>query len=142
MVRPVSFTVRHWRAILLLAAGVLFAPSRASAECGDYITIIKHGSDSGHTQANTSHDQSAQHHINNSMPPSTPCKGPNCSSSPSHKSTPLAPVVLVTSTAKELTQPSLNSSGDSDTPSKFNRDDIFERPIHHSSTIFHPPRQS
>lgn len=129
MSSALSTPVRHWRVALLLAGGVLFAPSRAAAECGDYITI-KHQS---HTDSEypESHDTS---------PIKRPCHGPNCSTSPVRDFPPLAPVIPVVSRAKELAQPIEMAGKDTTQTARLSRDDSSPRPIHRTTSIFHPPR--
>jgi hypothetical protein len=133
---------RSWRAMVLLAAYLVFNSGRASAECGDYITIHVPAlsQDQGHspqvTQTNTDLTP-------NEMPvfplKKQPCHGPNCSKSPTPNS-PLAPVVPVSTLIKEVPQQRVTESEEGDGTAAFPRDYISELPIRRSSSIYHPPR--
>jgi hypothetical protein len=72
---------------LLFAAAVLFAPARAAAGCGDYVTILNDGPDGARTTAHgTPDDPRPAHHG-----PAKPCHGPGCRNSPGHPPVPPPP---------------------------------------------------
>src|ERR1700722_16250049 len=101
MVALLSSSVRHWRTALLFAVGGLFVPSRASAECGDYITILNHRSANGQPHAMSGSAPTSPPDFNHRIPLKAPCNGPNCSGSPRNEFPPLAPANPVTSRVKE-----------------------------------------
>jgi hypothetical protein len=131
--------IRGGWAVLMLAAGLLFSASRASAECGDYIII---------QQGRKSPQQPTAHHPSDSQSltlkekghrSKAPCHGPNCSGLPSREPASPAPAPTFsqakepashTSTTREMPQ--------SDAP--LVADEAFSRPILRTKAIFHPPR--
>jgi hypothetical protein len=133
--------VRRWRAVLLLFAAFLSTQGRASAECGDYITIRhtahapKHGDLTPEATPITSND------LEHSLPEKVPCHGPNCSRSPGHSLPPIAPVAPAISLAKDLDQGI--RPVDEATPQSSRAGDFTSTlPIDRPSPIFHPPRLS
>jgi hypothetical protein len=111
---------RGWRAGLLLVVAACATPNRATAGCGDYVTILN-GSDSH-------------------QPAKMPCHGPNCSEAPARQQMPLAPVSPVGPQVKEVVQSLLTLDVPIPSPDAFDRDHSFSRPIPGGSSIFHPPR--
>lgn len=106
---------------MAVLAAVTFSPSRAAAECGDYVHIVK----------------------NDSTPQPIlpkPCDGPTCSQRPLP---PIAPL-SVPSSSFEIAKPFveiLSASGQGD--SGANRLSILEQlviPDPNPTSIFHPPR--
>src|SRR5262245_60728580 len=96
---------RGWRAAVLLVAVACLNTDRASAGCGDYVTILNASPNA--SQQTDGHDGRTDptDRLESPVPTKPPCHGPNCSGSPSKKPSPLAPPVPVGSRAKELTQP-------------------------------------
>jgi hypothetical protein len=129
--------VRRWRAVLLLVAAFVLTQGRASAECGDYITIrhAAHGRSPHESMPVTSND------FKDSVPEKLPCHGPNCSRSPGRNLPPLAPVAPVISLAKDLVQ-SIKPINETTPHSTLARDFTSTLPIDRPSPIFHPPRLS
>jgi hypothetical protein len=132
--------VRHWRAALLLVAGVLFSPGRSSAECGDYLTIHKQRSEANGDRAMPVSEQDVEYNFGHSLPSKQPCHGPNCSSSPVREFPPLAPVIPTGPQLKDLAQQLYSTDQETALGSEFARDNPSVRPIHRASSVFHPPR--
>jgi hypothetical protein len=132
--------VRNWRTVLVFAVGMLFAPSRASAECGDYIKILNHKTDSKHSPAAFGSEFPIANDLNNNSPIKAPCHGPNCSNAPVRDFPPSAPSVPVSSSIKEMTEQIAIKFEVSSTPDKFERDHSSQRPIYRAFSVFHPPR--
>ncbi|QJW97799.1 hypothetical protein [Frigoriglobus tundricola] len=123
---------RGWRAALLLAAAACATPGRATAECGDHVTILT-------PRANPSAPATPAP-IEAPAPLKAPCSGPNCSRLPDRHAPPVAPAPVSEAFGKELAQllglfdpldgvpawrvPALSSS----------------RPVSRAPSIFHPPR--
>lgn len=125
---------RFWQAALLLVAVACLTPNRASAGCGDYVTILDGtGNVSQHSSSGTNHQPDF---------PKPPCDGPQCSGSPTPTAPPLAPVAPVGSQSKELTQ-LLGTVSVSDTEPSFiyRYESHTSRPIDRATSIFHPPRE-
>jgi hypothetical protein len=126
---------RFCRAVLLLCSILLFTPGRSSAECGDYLIILKPG-----PGAQEAHDHTAQVSPPYSVPLNRPCRGLNCSGTPTRDFPPDAPLISPTLQIKEFTQPLATIA---DELNRFSTSAIVitsPRPIHRSSLIFHPPR--
>jgi hypothetical protein len=133
MRETLSSLIRGWRAALVLVAAACLTPDRASAGCGDHVTILNGSSQSDHQAGRA--DPSDQ-----SGPSRLPCQGPNCSGEPLHHQAPLAPVTTVTPQGKEIVQTLLGPSGDNGLPSLLDRDFSTAHPIRRASSVFHPPR--
>jgi hypothetical protein len=73
--------------LVALFTGGLLAPSKARAECGDYVIMGKHGTTGSH-MSSADQPQEARH---TAPAPHKPCSGPNCS----RGSLPPAPVPTV-----------------------------------------------
>lgn len=129
---------RCWRVILPLVAVFFLNPGKATAECGDYITILKPSTVSLNHITPTIPEPISNRVGNQS--PDKPCHGPNCSSTPTQNHPPLAPITPVGSQIKELTHTLIPRDGESTPARSFNRDCISPQPIHRTSSIFHPPR--
>jgi hypothetical protein len=140
MVSSLSIIVRNWRTLLFFAVGMLFAPSRANADCGDYVTILKHGKDSHQGQAILDFESPSQYEFNQTTPIKAPCHGPNCSGVPGRKFPPLAPVTQVNVRLKELTHSVILSDPYATPGFMLARDCSSPDPIDQVSSIFHPPR--
>jgi hypothetical protein len=113
--------------IIAVIVGGMVAPSRAVAECGNYIVYT----DPAHRPVN---EQPMSEHQS-----PLPCHGPHCSQMPPSAPVPQAPPNLriltddpvVVASDKSVIPPSFESlSADS------NRGDVVRRP----TDIFHPPR--
>jgi hypothetical protein len=127
-------TVRGGRVALLLVAGALLSPQRASAECGSHVTVLN-------PTAESRHDSMPQHaSTDQSAPVKPPCQGPNCSGAPDRHAPPPAPPVSPGGQVKELVVGGGLLDRDDPTHSPFNRAGTAARPIHRSLSIFHPPR--
>jgi hypothetical protein len=123
---PLLSLFRLWRAAPLLVAAVCLSPERAAAGCGDHVTILNDAA-------------TANHRATPARPPA-PCEGPNCSGAPERHAPPLAPVTPTGPQAKEVVH-SLGPVSNTDGPqTSFDRDPNSPRPIHRSSSVFHPPR--
>ena len=125
MYRHLSFTVlKSVGGVLLVLGGLALFPEMASAQCGNYVTIL--GSPSASQQMPDEHM------------PKAPCNGPGCSQLPSVPFTPL-PAPIVTNVESKacvdfLGQPP-QSAGE-----RANPDANSDRPVRMSNSIFHPPR--
>jgi hypothetical protein len=130
--------LRGWRAALLLAACA--TPGRASAGCGDYVTVLNAPNDPA----------AASHHAmlapdgttggTTGSPAKPPCHGPNCSESPARDVPPVPPPAPVSAPVKELTHRLVAPSGADDPRGSFDRDPSSPRPVRNPSSVFHPPR--
>src|SRR5438270_582684 len=128
-----SALVRGWRAALLLAAAACATPGKASASCGDYVTILN-------GQSNSDHHATPAAPGETPTPAKPPCRGPNCSGSPTRDAPPVPPPAPVSTPAKELTH-NLGTLGGADGPrDPFARDASSPRPVRRASSVFHPPR--
>src|SRR5262245_47042971 len=131
-----SSLLRGWWAALLLAAAACLTPGRASAECGDYVTIRNGPADPAHHA--TTRDATPQP---DQAPARPPCHGPNCSSAPARDPSPLPPVAPTGLQPKELTQhPAAAADPDAGPGSALDRDPSSARPVRRASSVFHPPR--
>jgi hypothetical protein len=120
--------LRGWRAALLLLAVACFSPARASAGCGDYVTIRDDAT-------------APAHRVTPQTPANPPCHGPNCSGSPTREAPPLVPVVPTGHQPKELTRnPDPADGPDAEPGCSFDRDSTSARPIRQASSVYHPPR--
>lgn len=119
-----------------LAAGILFAPAPARADCGDYVMIgnpAGHGTATTHTPTPDSARPGPAPHDGRK-----PCSGPRCSggvpAAPAPVSPPTSPRGEDSCLAAVAADPSVQS------PATCWRDDSRPRPIRQSSVIYHPPR--
>jgi hypothetical protein len=115
---------------LLLAVGFFVSPGRASAECGDYVTIA--GQPSAHHAMPQAPDDG--------RPGDAPCNGPNCSK---RKDSPVAPVRAPATPTGE-TKP-IGVTVGADLPPDADGGawltlSTSVRPVRTSTSIFHPPR--
>lgn len=123
---------RTWRVALLLVAGALLSPQRASAaECGSHVAVLNPTAESGSDHATVPPNESGQ-------PAKPPCHGPNCSGAPERHAPP-APPAPTFGQAKELVAGGPLTSADP-VPFAFARGGTTARPIYRSLSIFHPPR--
>jgi hypothetical protein len=146
MTFPLESLLRGWRAALLLVAVVCASSGRASAGCGDYVTILP-----SNTAGATGTGGCATPVLfipGNSTPglpalppapPKGPCSGPNCSGAPEQDPAPLAPVTTSGPCTKEVAQV-LGPAEPSVSPSSLVCDCTSPRPIRRGSSVFHPPR--
>jgi hypothetical protein len=127
-----SISLRHliggWRAAMIAAAIALLSPDTASAGCGDYIT---YPNSSGHDPSAMTND--------GIMPMKLPCEGPNCSNK-REREFPPAPPAPVSSPTKEQARPIAAAPDRDPSGIRFVLDLDSPRPIHRSTSIFHPPR--
>jgi hypothetical protein len=125
-----STTFRGWRVALLLVAGALLSPQRASAECGSHVTVLNPTAESRH-DAMPPADGHGQ-------PLTPPCQGPNCSGAP-ERPVPPVPPASTDGQIKELASGAglLDRSDPPHFP--FDRAAASARPIHRPFSIFHPP---
>jgi hypothetical protein len=137
-----SPVLSRWRGVFLLVAVFALAPDRASAECGDYITIHgfafdKHRAHSILAVVDFTRLESA----NGESPPfKRPCHGPNCSSSPARELPPLASVITFGFQLKELVQEPAPIDDETALDSSFDHNNTSLHPIYRTNSIFHPPR--
>jgi hypothetical protein len=116
-------------------------PGRASAECGDYLTIRNSAHDSHQDQSKPTVDRLALEAFDVSTKRESPCRGPNCSKLPAKEKTPLSPPVIpVSSSVKQVVQYSPIADVETGADSRLHFDNTFNFPIHRASSIFHPPR--
>src|SRR5688572_25234984 len=126
-----SSTFRGWRVALLLVAGALLSPQRASAECGSHVTVLNPTAESRHD---------AMPPTDGGEPVKTPCQGPNCSGAPERHSPTPAPPAPTSGQVKELVSAAGLSDRADPSPSPFAHARTTARPIHRPLSIFHPPR--
>jgi hypothetical protein len=109
-----------------------FVPSRALAECGDYVHIRNKSekSESVHPADSNPYDK----------PSRTPCRGPNCSNAPSLPQ-PISGVETVLTDSKESLNHLINDFVRHQ-ESKWYSSNFNARPVHLPRSIFHPPRIS
>ena len=121
-----------WRAALLLTTVVLCASSgRATAACGDHVTILNTEAKDGGTALPNDGVPS---------PAPRPCQGPNCSGVPERHTPPSAPAPSAGPQVKEVAHPA-EHTGQPDERPRLSVDDLTSlRPIDVGSSIFHPPR--
>src|SRR5438309_9820303 len=86
-------TLRSAGGALLLVSLVVCSPSRVSAECGNYVTILNRQPIAGQEMPAVP----LAHHV-----PKSPCRGPNCSNLPVEPFTPLPVPVHPTAEVKAL----------------------------------------
>lgn len=126
--RP-TLPFRATGAALVAAAVFLLAPGRASAACGDYVTIA--GQDYRVMQSDqTDHNPAV---------PARPCHGPGCSQRPD---TPVAPLTAPVTASAQPKDCTIRPAED-DTPAGPGHLIPFSssgRPARSPSAIFHPPR--
>ena len=118
---------------MLLVAGACLTPERASAGCGDHVTILN---------GSAANEHHAAAPADPSQPMKLPCQGPNCSGEPVRQQAPATPVAPTPPQGKEIAQ-TLDTLCDAGAPaSPFDRDSAGSRPIRRSTYVFHPPRIS
>jgi hypothetical protein len=140
------YPLRFARAAGLLVIGVCLAPTRASAECGDYLTIHAPGPGIRNTPAKTdlpSHPvpNDLAQLLDKTTPQKTPCHGPNCSRGPAHDVPPITSSSSVNSQVKEMAQFLADPSEIVDLGTPTHAHHTLSRPISRSIAVFHPPRQ-
>ena len=123
-----SRVLRTVGAASLLAVAVLFAPQRASAACGDYVTIVgEHGRPANGPEG---HDPDS---------PREPCHGPNCSAAP------CGPVLPPPAAPTGPTGPNEALAGlpgptdGTGGPNPYPRPASSGRAVHRPPLVFHPP---
>lgn len=118
---------------LTLLVASMFAPDKASAACGDYVTV------NGRQSAMANHQAAVPGEHQSSLPPAPcPCRGPNCSQQPNMPFSPSAPVRIVAllDWAFVFTATfNLHGSG-----SEAIGDLASIRPSRRTESIFHPPK--
>jgi len=135
MASPFLSPVRGWRAALLLVAVACASPNRASAECGEHVTVLT-------PTASASLDARATPAPGAAVLPASPkvpCSGPNCSRAPERPAPPFAPAPTAEPQAKEVLQVPGAAEQPDGAASRLN-DFTPPFPIRRSSSIFHPPR--
>ena len=110
-------------AILVAAA---CSPSRAAAECGDYVHLSKDASDTG-TSTPVGH---------------RPCDDPNCSGKPATPAAPISVPVNDSEGSKEFAARAGGDADPNDTRETFTRQVSLNLPDPILAAIFHPPRIS
>lgn len=124
----VSFSLNSARRAIGIAIAILVvaacSPSRAVAECGDYVHIVKNVPETG------------------SQAPQAPCEGPNCSSKPATPTAPLTAPVNDSESAKQITSRSGCDADLDDNRERITRQHLSDLPDPILASIFHPPRIS
>lgn len=125
---------------IAVAIAVLFGyfPSRATAECGDYVVILNKNSASNQQVEMDSHAQFDP--SNDRGHPRTPCRGPNCSSNPFQHTAPLAAPVPTRNESKVSTTQLTPEIAVSDQEEWWPFPTSNESPVHTPDPVFHPPR--
>lgn len=124
--------VRLPAAAFLLAVGFFVSPSRAHADCGDYVTIA------GHPSAH--HTMPPADDTKPTDSPRRPCNGPNCSKRHDSPITPTRAPITPTGETKSLeVRIGADLPPDSGCGQWFT-DATSAQPIRTSRSIFHPPR--
>jgi hypothetical protein len=114
---------------LLLAAAMLFAPGRAAAECGDYVTILSDG------PGGTPGEHGPAHHG-----PAKPCHGPGCSSTPGPSDHPLTAPETEPVGPKGWANRSAGDAAEAGGPGRKFTLTPAGRTVHRPQSVFHPPR--
>ena len=126
--------VRLPAAAFLLAVGFFVSPGRASADCGDYVTIA------GQPSAHHAMPPAASDDAKPAEAPRRPCNSPNCSKRQDSPITPTRAPVTPTGETKSIDTlfgaylPPDPGSG------QWFTDPTSAQPIRTSLSIFHPPR--
>ena len=110
---------------MAILVGVGCLPSRAAAECGDYVHIAKQ------TPANA--EQSAPM-------PKPPCDGPNCSQRPATPVLPVSVPISEVEVSKQFTQALASDLHASDVRGFYFVQVQLSLPDPIPTSIFHPPR--
>jgi hypothetical protein len=143
MTSALKSLLRGCRAALLLVAVVCASSGRASAECGDYVTILSPSATCSDGRAApvlfTPVNGTAESPALPAAPRKGPCSGPNCSGAPERQPAPLAPVTTAGPQGKEVAQV-LGSDEQSEGACTRVCDSTSSRPIRRASSVFHPPR--
>jgi hypothetical protein len=122
-----------WRAALLLATvAVSASPGRATAACGDHVTILNAGVKDG---------VSATPDGGIPVPPRAPCQGPNCSGAPERHAPLPAPAPSSGPQVKDVAHPGEYSEHPAESARLFAGERTLPHPIDVASSIFHPPRR-
>lgn len=120
-----AFPIRLAAVAVLTAAGLLAAPDRAAAGCGDYVVVadvMADGSD-------------------HPPPPMAPCHGPGCSNGPESPDVPLsAPVPSPVGSDPWAALAGRAVAPDPGPGSRYAVPPDAGRPVHIPQPIFHPPR--
>jgi len=117
-------------AAVLAVAGVAFAPGKAAAACGDYVTV--HGRSADHAPPTATHDAPVL--------PRTPCHGPGCSERPAAPVSPPVAPVSVPASPKGLAARTVIESDPDCHPGGVIPVTSESGTVRTSSAIFHPPR--
>ena len=94
MLSPLTSLFRGWRAALLLVVVACATPGRATAECGDHVTVLNGQA------TNALHATPAP--VGTPASPKVPCSGPNCSRLPDRPAPLPAPAPVSGPHGKEL----------------------------------------
>ena len=124
--------ISGWQVGLLLVAGMLFSPGRATAGCGDYVNVLNPTAESRRFEPMANHDGQ----------PAKPCHGPNCSKLPDRPVPSPAAPAPTTVQVKELVPNSQLVDSEIALSLFTNVADRSARPIHRPPSVFHPPRLS
>jgi hypothetical protein len=123
---------------IALAVLVGYFPSRAKAECGDYVVILNKKTASNPQEELKEHDRVKQ--ASEHGRPHAPCRGPNCSGDPSQRNVPLAVPLRIDSDSKETTARFTSETTGADRGDWLPLSKVFGLPIHVPYPVFHPPR--
>src|SRR6516165_4680890 len=109
------------RAALLLVVVICATQGRATAACGEYVTILNTPATEPHTTPAPITQQTQSHQ--EQTPVKLPCHGPNCSSAPTREVPPTPPAPTTAAPVKELARNSSCIDSTSPQPgSLFQRD--------------------
>lgn len=131
-VRSNSCVIRIAGTIAAVAL-VSFSPARASAQCGDYITI-----------ADGRHAPVQPHGLTDPVTgrrlPPKPCNGPNCSGGPAQPEFPLTAPPPPPDDSRQSAAGAVGNPGGGRGPGWFAGVTSHGPPIHVARSIFRPPR--
>jgi hypothetical protein len=115
---------------MLVIVAACASPDRATAGCGDYVTILNGTSAGSHQDGPTEPGG----------PQKAPCQGPNCSGDPVRHQAPLAPAAPVAPQVKEVAGTIDGPASEASLRFLLHIDSSSARPISRPSSVFHPPR--
>jgi len=130
--------LRYFGIAVAVALLLGYLPSRAKAECGDYVIILN--KTPGSKQIVQTNAQKPMEPTSDHNRPSQPCRGPNCSSNPNKQNAPLAIPITTHNDSKESTAQFIPESASSDCGKWLSLLNSTDSPISISPRIFHPPR--
>ncbi len=126
-----------WRAAFLLVAVACATPQNAQAGCGDHVIIVKESPATDRHSVSGGEEEGRPH-----APVPPPCRGPDCSQSPTRNAPPIAPVAPAgPSVSVKALAPSAGPVDGADSPrASLHPTTTSSRPIKRATSVFHPPR--